>query len=238
MLLILIPASAHAQTPFMDTEPLRGVGWRGFLDYRYILESFGSLVLATVLSAIIAYHPMTPRTVDTLEEAELPKVYIMYALIGAVVGVTVLEYGMVVGLVVFGLGGLMRFRSRTTSTRDTGRLIMVTLIGLICGLNLPHFAVLAALFAFILIYLFDAHPTCRVVIDGLPSKRTVEAADVYRAVLAGLGCKILAERRSLSKRTVELVFRMPRTRTPDGLQAELTRQVPPELRGDIDLEIH
>ena len=96
----------------------------------------------------------------------------------------------------------MRFRSRTTSTRDTGRLIMVTLIGLICGLNLPHFAVLAALFAFILIYLFDAHPTCRLVVDGLPSKRTVESADVYRAVLAGLaavpvidvtlpGCRLL-----------------------------------------------
>jgi hypothetical protein len=32
----------------------------------------------------------------------------------------VLEYGLVVGFVVFGLGGLMRSR-RTSSTRDTGR---------------------------------------------------------------------------------------------------------------------
>ncbi|NJM34915.1 MAG: multidrug transporter AcrB, partial [Rhodomicrobium sp.] len=50
-----------------------------------------------------------------------------------------------VGFVIFGLGGLMRFRTETSSTRDTSRLIIVTLIGLICGLNLPHFAVLATL---------------------------------------------------------------------------------------------
>jgi hypothetical protein len=221
----------------MDMEALRGVGWRGFLDYHYILESFASLILATGLGALIAFHPMTPRTVDTLEEAELPKVYIMYSLIGAIVGVTVLEYGMVVGLVVFGLGGLMRFRSNTASTRDTGRLIIVTLIGLISGLNLPHFAVMAAIFAFVLIYIFDANPICRIVIDGLPSKRTQEAADTYRAVLRGLGCKIVHERKTPSKKAIEFVFRMPSKSRRDELEAELTRQVPPELRGDVEWEI-
>jgi len=235
--LFLAPATAHAQAPFMDMEALRGVGWRGFLDFHYILESFGSLVLATVLGAIIAYHPMTPRTVDTLEEAEMPKVHIMYALIGAIVGVTVLEYGMVVGLVVFGLGGLMRFRSNTASTRDTGRLIIVTLIGLISGLNLPHFAVMAAIFAFALIYFFDANPTCRIVVDGLPAKRIQESADIYRAVLRGLGCAIIHERRKPAKRSIEFVFRMPRKSSRDQLDEELTKQVPVELRGDIDWEI-
>jgi hypothetical protein len=218
-------------------EALRGVGWRGFLDWHYIVESFASLALAVALGAAIAFHPMTPRTVDTLEEAELPKVYIMYALIGAIVGVTVLEYGMVVGLVVFGLGGLMRFRSTTASTRDTGRLITVTLIGLISGLNLPHFAVMAAALAFILIWFFDANPTCRIVVDGLPSKRTQEAADIYRAVLRGLGCSIIHERRVPAKREIEFVFRMPRRSTRDQIEAELTRQVPVELRGDVDWEI-
>ena len=39
----------------------------------------------------------------------MPKVYIMYAFIGAVIGVTVREFGMVIGVVVFGIGGLIRF---------------------------------------------------------------------------------------------------------------------------------
>jgi hypothetical protein len=233
----LAPAVAHAQTQLFDTDTLRGVGWHGFLDWRYLLESFASLVLATGLGALIAFHPMTPRTVDTLEEAELPKVHIMYALVGAVVGVTVLQYGMVVGLVVFGLGGLMRFRTRTTNTRDTGRLILVTLIGLIAGLNLPHFAVLAALFAFVLIYLFDAHPTCRLVIDELPGKRTVKAAELYRMVLHNAACKILHERTDVSKRRFEAVFRMPRTASREGIDLAVARDVPEELRGQAHWQI-
>lgn len=234
LVLTLVATNASAQTAMFDTEALRGVGWRGFLDYRYILESLASLVLATVLGALIAFHPMTPRTVDTLEEAELPKVHVMYALIGAVVGVTVLQYGVVVGLVIFGLGGLMRFRTNTTSTRDTGRLIIVTLIGLISGLNLPHFAVLAALFAFGLIYVFDANPTCLVNIENLPAKRTQEAADIYRATLISLGCKILSERKNYAKRRIEFVFRVPRSSNKEKLHEQLGRQVPMELRGEVD----
>ncbi len=238
--LVLLFASASvaaAQDALtFDTQALRAVGWHGFLDFAYILESLASLVLATALGALIAFHPMTSRTVDTLEETELPKVYIMYALIGAVVGVTVLKYGVVVGFVVFGLGGLMRFRTNTTSTRDTGRLILVTLIGLICGLNLPHFAVLAALFAFVLIYFFDANPTCRVVIEDLAEKRVGQAAEAYAAALAGLGCKILSRKVSLARGRVELVFRS-RAHSLQQLREALVAQVPQNLRGEMDWKV-
>jgi len=136
---------------------LQAVGWRGFLDTGYMLESFAALLLSTVLGALIAFHPTAIKKVDTVEEAELPKVQILCSLVGAMVGVIVLEYGLVVGFVVFGLGGLMRFRTEAATTRDTSSLIIVTLIGLICGLNLPHFAVLATLYAWVIL-LFDGNP--------------------------------------------------------------------------------
>ena len=85
------------------TRELPSIGWAGFLDSGAMLQSFLSLVLAIFLGAVLAFHPTTTRTVDTREEAELPKVLIMYALIGAVVGEIVLEYGMVVGFVIFGV---------------------------------------------------------------------------------------------------------------------------------------
>lgn len=236
LLLASAPVAAAQDALTFDTQALRAVGWRGFLDFAYILESLASLVLATALGALIAFHPMTARTVDTLEETELPKVYIMYALIGAVVGVTVLKYGLVVGFVVFGLGGLMRFRTNTTSTRDTGRLILVTLIGLICGLNLPHFAVLAALFAFVLIYFFDANPTCRVVIEDLAEKRVGPAGEAYAKALAGLGCKILSSKASLARGRVELVFRS-RAHSLQQVREALGAQVPPNLRGEMDWKV-
>jgi hypothetical protein len=221
----------------LDTQRLQAVGWQGFLDFPYMLESLGALLLAIALGALIAFHPTTRRTVDTREEAELPKVYIMYALVGAVIGVVVLEHGVVVGFVVFGLGGLMRFRTDTASTRDTGRLIIVTLIGLISGLNLPHFAVLTALLAWVLIFVFDGHPVFSLEVHEAPSGRVKDAAEAYRAALAGLGCRIISENKSFSKCRIDYVFRAPRSATQASLHQALGEQVPADLRGEVDWEV-
>jgi len=219
------------------TQTLRSVGWAGFLDWAYLLQSFAALVLATVLGGVIAFHPTTARTIDTREEAEMPKVYIMYALVGAVVGEIVLKYGMVVGFVIFGLGGLMRFRTDTSSTRDTGRLIIVTLVGLIAGLNLPHFAVMSAAFAWVLIYIFDGHPVCQLEVHEIPKGRVRDAAEAYRAVMAELKCTLISENKSFSKNRIDYVFRAPRRTTQAGLHAAFCEKVPLDVRGEIDWEI-
>ena len=237
--LLLTPGVASAQAQGMfdsPSGPLTAIGWAGFRDMQFMADSFGALLLAILLAAVIGYHPTTPRTVDKLHEADMPKVYIMYAFIGAVIGVTVREFGMVIGVVVFGIGGLIRFRTDTDSTRDTGRLIVVTLTGLIAGLGLPHLAVITTLFAFILIYLFDARPVCRIKIDQLPVERVAECADAYRAVLRATGSRIIAEHRSAPKGRVEFVFRLPRTGTRDGLHASLCEAIV-DVRGDIDWEV-
>ena len=241
LLLALLMAPSYAQaaaTGLFDSPqgPLPAVGWAGFRDIHFMASSLGALLLAVVLGGLIGFHPTTPRTVDKLHEADLPKVFIMYAFIGAVIGVTVREFGMVIGVVVFGIGGLIRFRTDTDSTRDTGRLIAVTLAGLIAGLGLPHFAVITSLFAFVLIYLFDSRPACRVRIDQLPVGRAAECAEVYRAVLKGLGCRIITEHISVPKNRVEFVFRMPPRRTRDHLHAALC-EVHIDLRGNIDWEV-
>ncbi len=219
------------------TRELPSVGWEGFLDNEALLQSFLALMLAIFLGAVIAFHPTSARTVDTREEAELPKVLIMYALVGAVVGEIVLQYGMVVGFVIFGLGGLMRFRTDAASTRDTGRLIMVTLIGLISGLNLPHFAIIATAFAWLLIYVFDGHPVCELEVSEIPKGKVKDASEAYRVVLAQLGCKIISEDRSFNKSRVTFVLRAPRNKTQSQLTSTLCENVPAEVRGEIDWEV-
>ncbi len=135
--------SGPGQALFDGTHaPAAALDWSGLTDVRFIANSVGILVLATVLGALIGYHPATRRTIGGLHEADMPHVYVMYAVIGAVIGVAVREFGTVVGVVVFGIGGLIRFRSATDSTRDTVRLIIVTLVGLTAGLGLLHFAVI------------------------------------------------------------------------------------------------
>lgn len=224
-------------TRALDMQPLQAVGWRGFLDIPWMVEASASVLLAIALGALIAFHPTTQRSVDTLEEAELPKVYIMYALVGAVVGVVVLKYGLIIGFIIFGLGGLMRFRTDTASTRDTGRLIIVTLVGLIAGLNLPHFAVISTAFAWVLIYVFDGHPVCKLEVHEVPDGKMKDAAAAYRDILKQLGCTVISENKSFSKSRLEYVFRAPRKSTQASLHTALCEQIPADLRGEIDWEV-
>src|SRR5579864_6262700 len=234
----LAPAAVKSFGGLFDAPQgqLPTVGWSGFLDLHFLVDSLVALLLATVLGALIGYHPITRRTVDTLAEAELPKVHTVYAFIGAVIGVTVREFGMVIGVAAFGIGGLIRFRTDTGSTRDTGRLIVVTLIGLTAGLGLPHFAVMTALFAFVLIWLFDRRPARRVRIENLPQGRLSECADAYRAVLLAKACKIVGEHHSAAKERVDFIVRLPWGVARDDVQAALSG-APLEVRGEINWEV-
>ena len=237
--LLMAPGAAFAQDVGVFDAPegaLKSVGWAGFLDGEFMIKSLAALVLAAGLGALIGYHPTPLRAGDKLNESEMPKVYIMYAFVGAVIGVMVREFGLVIGLVVFGIGGLLRFSTDTDSTRDTGRLIGVTLAGLSAGLGLPHLAVITTLFEFVLIQLFDARAPYRIRIEHVPAGRLAESALAYRGILVAHGCKILGEHKSQGKARIEFVFRLRNAAARDRLHADLA-DAPADLRGDVDWQI-
>jgi hypothetical protein len=229
--------SVPTQTLFdAANAPAAALDWSGMTDLRFAGAAIGILLLATLLGALIGYHPATRRKIDGLHEADMPHVYVMYAVIGAVIGVAVREFGTVVGVVVFGIGGLLRFRSATDSTRDTVRLIIVTLVGLIAGLGLLHFAVIITAFTFVLIYVFDTSPPYRIRVEGLAKDRAASCAEAYRGILKGHGCRIIAEHHSLEKARIEFVFRLPRRSTRERLDGEL-RTIAVDLRGEVNWEV-
>lgn len=214
-----------------------GEGWRGFTDVGFLANATLTLTLAALLGAVIAYHPKHRQTADTLQEIEAPKVYIMYAVIGSIIGIMVVKYGLVVGFVLFGIGGLIRFRTVLRSPILTGNVIFVTLIGLSCGLDLPHVAVLATVFGFVLIYFLEARVTYRIDVQGLPAERIAEAATAYRGALESRGCRVMSERKSPVKERVRLIFRCAAGVTQDQLADLFTAEIDPALRGSVDWEI-
>jgi hypothetical protein len=238
--LVLVASRAWSQqvSDFLMQEPgSLGEGWRGFADLGFLVSALSTLTLAAILGAIIAYHPRHVQTADTLEEIEAPKVYIMYAVIGALIGIMVVKYGLVVGFVLFGIGGLIRFRTVLRSASLTGHVIFVTLIGLSCGLDLPHVAVLATVFGFVLIYVLNARITYRINVRALPSERVVEAAAAYRGVLEQQGCRIMSERTNPGKERVTFIFRSARHVTRHHLEELLEAKIDASFTGTIDWEI-
>jgi hypothetical protein len=239
ILAVLFADSAWAQAveDFVPNGPLTVEGWRAFADVSFMLDSLLLLTLAAVLGLVIGYHPTTERAADTLEEIEAPKVYVLYAVVGAIIGLMVVRYGTVVGFVVFGIGGLIRFRTDLRSATLTGQVILVTLVGLSCGLHLPHVAVLATAFVFLLMFLLHSRPAYRIEVQGLPAERLNEAAAAYRAQILQHGCKVLSEKKNLAKERVIFVVRGARNLTHEHLDDAFATHIDPALRGSVDWEI-
>jgi len=225
--------------PLLDNTPesLENEGWRGLTDIDFILDITLALLLATVLAAIISFHPKSHRSMETIEKVEAPKTNILYAVIGAMIGIMVLKYGLVVGFVVFGIGGLIRFRTVPGSVQRTGRMIFVTLIGLSAGLNLPHVAILSTVFGFILIYIMDYRVTYRIIIKGLRPDEMPDIAHAYREVLEKSQCKVLSEKKDFIKSQVSLVFRPPHHLSRNTLDHQFEDQIPEDLKGAIDWQV-
>lgn len=240
VLALLIPAVA-----WPDVVPglgdgrieLQPEGWRGFTDVGFLLNAFLTLALAAALGTLIGYHPRHMRTADTLEKIDAPKAYTIYAVVGAIIGIMVLKYGLVIGLVVFGIGGLIRFRTDLRAAMLTGQVILVTLIGLSCGLDLPHVAVLTTVFAFILIYFIDARVTFRVEIRGLPEDKFVEAADAYHRVIESCRCHVVNEKKNPAKQRVVLLFQCPHELGRHEIEEAFDTRIEPAFRGTVDWEI-
>ena len=238
VLFITSSAYANQAAEFLYEErKALGEGWSGFLDVSFLIGSLITMTLAAVLGAAIGYHPNHGQTADTLEEIEAPKIFIMYSVIGAIIGILVVKYGLVVGFVLFGIGGLIRFRTALRSASLTGRVIFVTLIGLSCGLDLPHVAVLATLFSFVLIYIVDSRVTYRIDVQALLAENIVEAAGAYRKALEQRGCRIMSEKKNPAKDRVTFIFKGPRKASRDELENALDSDIEARLRGTVDWEV-
>ena len=221
----------------LNTSVPQGEGWGGFSEHDFLLNAALTLALAAFLGAVIAYHPRRIRAADTVEEIEAPKVSIVYGVIGALTGILVVKYGVGVGFVLFGLGGLMRFRTAMRSAGLTGQVIFATVIGLACGLNLPHVAVLSTVFGWILVFILEARIIYQVDIRGIAPERLGEAAQAYRQVLEASGCRVLAEKKRPGQGRVRFILRDARSDMRGRVEGVLSQEVDPALRGTMDWEV-
>lgn len=122
------------------------------------LFAFNCVVVLAIASAIV-FHPVRIKARRNVRDYELPRLFLLYGMIGMAIGFLVLQQGPIIGFVVFGIGGLLRFRSVLRNTTDTVEVILVTLLGLCVGLNLQNMAILIGLASWLLIWFFGRKNT-------------------------------------------------------------------------------
>jgi len=203
-------------------------GWAAFGNWHFMLQELLSLVLAVGLASTIAYHPrLRPRTIDPAAW-DRPRAMVVYALVGAVVAELVL-FNPPMAFVVFGIGGLMRFRSVIGTPQDTGRAILAAVIGLACGLKLFPLAVLATLFMWVGTWVFKSHSSVRLEIRKLEPGSVAEAISAWRQALEGRGCRVPQQRTIPGKGRIDMLVLVPAQLDIEELQMSL--DLPSELRG-------
>jgi hypothetical protein len=211
-------------------------GWYGFLDGWRLLDMVVVFLLAAGLGAVIAYHPRTRAKASTLAELEQPKTFIMYALVGAVTA-KIVEANSAMAFVVFGIGGLMRFRTDVGPAKDTGRVILTAVVGVCCGLKLLVVAVMATGIGWILLWLLERETFIRLLVKGLPHDVVGPAAEAYRQALLATGCRVLGERKKLLEGQVSFVFATPDSFARERMEQQFAARVPDAYRGALDWDV-
>jgi hypothetical protein len=208
-------------------------GWRGFSDHWLLLDMACVLLLALLLGALIAYHPTARRKATSLEQLDQPKTFLMYSMVAAV-SAQIVEIQPAMAFVIFGIGGLMRFRTDVGVAKDTGRVILVTVVGLCCGLKIYVVAVLATVAGFIVMHVLEQVVAGSIIVGGLETLRIPKVALAYRAALTEVGCTIVREQAEASKGRVIFVLRAP-ARHRNKIAARLDH-MPEDARGVVEFE--
>jgi len=237
--IFLASPSLAQQTPdiFTQTPMPNGEGWRGFSDLGFLFYAMLDLTLAALLGAVIAYHPRHRQMGDSLDGIEAEQIYVLYAVIGAMTGILVVQYGMAVGFVLFGIGALIRFRTILRSASQTGRLIFVTLIGLSTGLDLPHVAISVTLFGFLLIFLLEARVTFRIDVRGLSPEFFMAAVESYRESLEQENCQVISEKKYPGRGRVIFYIRCSSSKTRQCVERSFEENANGTFGGSVDWEL-
>lgn len=238
---IVAVGPAHAQMmdapgSILPKVEVRGRGWDLLRNPAELLDFGIALVVTTGMIALIAYHPVNLAARRTRADFDAPQGLFVYALIGMVVGFMIMHHGYLIGFVLFGLGGLLRFKSDDGSA-DTMRLILVTLIGLCVGLDLPVVALITTLSAWALIFVFGGPINCELEVRFSEESTIADAMFALRELLAERGFKTVSMSKTKFKPIVSYVVSGPRGFRRSELEREMVRLVATRKNGIADWHV-
>jgi hypothetical protein len=223
--LCALTGAAHAQ--MMDVTgsvlqeiDVRGRGWEQVFNPDELWQFALALIEAAAMVAAVAYHPIHLASRRIKSDFDAPRDLFVYGLIGMVVGFLIMHHGYLIGFVLFGLGGLLRFKS-DDGAADTTRLILVTLIGLCVGLDLPVVALITTVSAWIVIYAFGGPVNFEIEVKFSEKQGGSDAMLALRGLLAERGFKTKSMSKSKFKPMASYVVSGPRGYRRSALEREM-----------------
>ena len=241
ILLICLALPALAQSQPIDgvlTLPpeitIDGKGWAQIFNVKEMIQFGLGVVETLILTTLLAFHPQNREHVQGKRNWRVPRALFLYGLIGMLVGFLVVHHGYLIGFVVFGVGGLFRFRMETMSISNAAQLILVSLIGLTIGLDLPVMAASAAIAAWIVLWVFGGRQDLVLEVKFREDLNYAQALDGLKKSLSEKGFVWVTVTKPKFKSMAEITLA---TNAQDGrgnLVAHLSAMQPDETFGILD----
>lgn len=204
-------------------------GWLRFGEATLLLQVALDVGLAVALASTIAFHPRRHGRAVNLEEVEYPKTVLLYAVVGAIIA-EIVVVSPAMALVVFGIGGLLRFRTDVGAAHDTGHVILATLVGIACGLGRFPLALIATAVGWLLIWGLERGAFYRLVVEGVERRSIEPSLDAYLELLRSEGWSIRGIKREPGKQRF-IIYVRGAHHPEHGPVEDRLRSAPDELKG-------
>ena len=203
----------------------------------FILRLIIGMILSVGLSALIATHPRRSTRIDPLSDLEERKTLILLGMVGAVVAELV-SVDSTMALVIFGIGGLIRFRTVLRNPKITGKAILVVLIGLACGLGQFATAIFVTAFAWGLVMWLESHMSARLKVRVNEKTNLREAYAAMLDFLHARRCRVKSSMMVEGKHQVAALIHFPAGLDPKAMEADLKGALPRAGDGcDVEVEV-
>ena len=211
-------------------------GLRSFTEWRELVPLLINVPLAALLMAPIIYTRRRKKRTYDLSTVEEDKALILYAAVSAAVAVLVLEHP-AMALVVFGMGGLIRFRTRVGSGLGTVRAISAVVIGLACGLGMYALALMLAVMGLIGARVVAPRSSVEIKVKKIDPALFEESREAYHRRLKEAGCIVAGVRPSPANDQFIMVVVLPEGLSPEGLNDAVFQRITEKLRGRAHVEL-
>ncbi|WP_299423293.1 hypothetical protein [uncultured Shimia sp.] len=185
---------------------VRDAGWSQIANTEELLEFFLSVIETLLLAVAFAFHPRGNALRQDTQGWSVQVSIFLFGLIGMFVGFLVIHHGYLIGFVIFGLGSLFRFRMASNSLVDGAILIIVTLVGLAVGLNLPVMALVATVAGWATLWFVTARKTSVVEVKFDDDDALRAAIEPLKAAFEAKSFRIVSMRKNDFKPTIEFVL--------------------------------
>ena len=175
----------------------------------YVADLVLGLLASVVAALVLTATPKRAMRFDPVAQAESRKATVIVALIGCVAAelVQASEHfllGAEIALVLFGIGGLVRFRTVFGDARQTGMAIVATVLGLACGMSEYSLVALSLVIIFLVNWWLSNRAFVRVRAKVRKHADMAQVQTAIGAVLQHEGFAVVRASASASQRSIDI----------------------------------